>query len=70
MLRPLANGCRELAAQPMPAVGFHNVPQLNEDFEPGFRIGAAVKGRELSRLHLGYMIAGFYLPAVVGEDQR
>src|SRR5437868_3468329 len=46
-----------------------DIPELDEYLGPGLGIGAAVESGELSRLHLGHMIAAPYCLAVISKRQ-
>ena len=47
-----------------------DIPNLNEDLAPGFRIGAAIERLELSGLDFGDVIARLHRTAIIIKDQR
>ena len=70
MFGNLADDGLELAGRHVRAVVSFDVPELDEDLRPGFRIGAAIERRELAGFDLGDVIAGLHRPAVVEKHQR
>lgn len=70
VFRHLPDDRMELARRHMSAVAFFDIPELDEDLAPGFRICPAVQRRELPSLDFGDMIAGLHRTASVIENQR
>jgi hypothetical protein len=69
MIGHLPDYRRELARRHVCPTLFVDIPELDKDLGPGLGVGAAVEGRESSRLHLGDMITGVDWVAVIREHQ-
>lgn len=70
MFRHLADDAGELPGHHALALPFLDIPELDEDLDPCFRVCAAVEGGKLSGLHLGDVVAHLYGPAFAEEHQR